>query len=197
MAGLTALLIATPLGLPWLIAICVIPIGAGGSLAMPSVTSVVLEGVPAHQAGTASAVFNTFRPVGGAVAIAVFGALIDNPDTIDRGLRLSLGIAAVLILLAALNSLRTGHAPRSRCKNRWTIGSSALPGVVDVHTTRIDGLAVCAEHLERPFLLHVVNDVDVAGLELLGPVVAYRSFVERRDLLELGTGTSDHHRADA
>lgn len=36
----------------------------------------------------------------------MFGALIANPDTIDRGLRLSLGIAAVLILLAALNSLR-------------------------------------------------------------------------------------------
>ena len=73
---------------------------------MPSVTSVVLDGVPAHQAGTASAVFNTFRQVGGAVAIAVFCALIANPDTIDRGLRLSLGIAATLIFLAALNSLQ-------------------------------------------------------------------------------------------
>lgn len=84
-AGLTAVLIATPLGLSWLIALCVIPISAAGSLAMPSVTSLVLEGVPAHQAGTASAVFNTFRQVGGAVAIAAFGALIANPDTIDRG----------------------------------------------------------------------------------------------------------------
>ena len=104
--GLVAMLLVAPLGNPWLMAICVTPIGAGGSLAMPSVTSVVLEGVPAHQAGTASAVFNTFRQVGGAVAIAVFGALIANPDTIDTGLRLSLGIAATLILLAALNSLR-------------------------------------------------------------------------------------------
>lgn len=104
--GLTALLITAPLGLPWLMAICIIPIGAGGSLAMPSVTSVVLEGVPAHQAGTASAVFNTFRQVGGAVAIAVFGALIADPDHIDRGLRLSLGIAALLVVLAALNSAR-------------------------------------------------------------------------------------------
>jgi len=109
--GLTAMLVTAPLGLPWLMAICIIPIGAGGSLAMPSVTSVVLEGVPAHQAGTASAVFNTFRQVGGAVAIAVFGALIAGPDHIDRGLRLSLGIAAFLILLAALNSLRI--RPRS------------------------------------------------------------------------------------
>lgn len=104
--GLVALAITTPLGLPLLTAACVIPIGAGGSLAMPSVTSVVLEGVPAEQAGTASAVFNTFRQVGGAVAIAVFGALIANPDHIDRGLRLSLGSAALLLLLAALNSLR-------------------------------------------------------------------------------------------
>jgi hypothetical protein len=36
----------------------------------------------------------------------VFGALIADPDHIDRGLRLSLGIAAVLIFLAAVNSLR-------------------------------------------------------------------------------------------
>ncbi|HET9127439.1 MAG TPA: MFS transporter [Propionibacteriaceae bacterium] len=104
--GLTAMLILAPLGHPWLISICIMPIGAGGSVAMPSVTSVVLDGVPAHQAGTASAVFNTFRQVGGALAIAVFGALIASSDTIDTGLRLSLGIAAALILLAALNSLQ-------------------------------------------------------------------------------------------
>jgi len=43
---------------------------------MPAITGVVLDGVDPHQAGTASAVFNTFRQVGGAVAIAVFGSLI-------------------------------------------------------------------------------------------------------------------------
>ena len=104
--GLAAMLVIAPLGNPWLIALCVIPIGAGGALAMPSVTGVVLEGVPAHQAGTASAMFNTFRQVGGAVAIAVFGALIADPDHVVAGLRLSLGIAATLLLLAALSSLR-------------------------------------------------------------------------------------------
>jgi DHA2 family methylenomycin A resistance protein-like MFS transporter len=104
--GLVAVLVIAPLGNPWLIALCVIPIGAGGALAMPSVTGVVLEGVPAHQAGTASAVFNTFRQVGGAVAIAVFGALIADPAHVVGGLRLSLGIAATLLLLAALSSLR-------------------------------------------------------------------------------------------
>ncbi|MBP2416864.1 MFS transporter [Microlunatus capsulatus] len=104
--GLTAMLLVAPLGHPLLIAACVIPVGAGGALAMPSVTGVVLEGVPAQQAGTASAVFNTFRQVGGAVAIAVFGALIADPDQVVPGLRLSLGIAAGLLVLAAVSSLR-------------------------------------------------------------------------------------------
>jgi len=104
--GLVLMLVIAPLGNPVLIALCLIPIGAGGALAMPSVTGVVLEGVPGRQAGTASAVFNTFRQVGGAVAIAVFGALIANPDQVVSGLRVSLGIAAALLLLAALHSLR-------------------------------------------------------------------------------------------
>jgi DHA2 family methylenomycin A resistance protein-like MFS transporter len=78
---------------------------------MPSVTGVVLEGVPGRQAGTASAVFNTFRQVGGAVAIAVFGALIADPDHVVTGMQLSLGIAATLLFLAALSSLRI--EPRS------------------------------------------------------------------------------------
>lgn len=109
--GLVGLAIAVPLGQALLIAACLVPIGAGGALAMPSVTGVVLEGVPAAQAGTASAVFNTCRQVGGAVAIAVFGAMVATPGHVVGGLRLSLGIAAVLLLLAALSSLRI--QPRS------------------------------------------------------------------------------------
>ncbi|GAA3641267.1 MFS transporter [Microlunatus ginsengisoli] len=104
--GLAAQVITAPLGSPILVALCLIPVGAGGALAMPSVTGVVLEGVPGRQAGTASAVFNTFRQVGGAVAIAVFGAMIADPDQVVGGLRLSLGIATTLLLLAALSSLR-------------------------------------------------------------------------------------------
>jgi DHA2 family methylenomycin A resistance protein-like MFS transporter len=103
--GLVALLLTTGAGRPLVTALCLVPIGLGGSVAMPSVTGVVLAGVPLDRAGTASAVFNTFRQVGGAVAIAVFGALIARPD-VTAGVRTSLGIAAALLLLAALNSLR-------------------------------------------------------------------------------------------
>lgn len=104
--GLVALLATARVGSPLLVALCLIPIGAGGSLAMPSVTGVVLDGVAPERAGTASAVFNTFRQVGGAVAIAVFGALIGDPNTFLSGMRISLGVAAVLLLMTALLSLQ-------------------------------------------------------------------------------------------
>jgi DHA2 family methylenomycin A resistance protein-like MFS transporter len=104
--GLVALLATVHLKSVPLVALCVIPIGAGGSLAMPAVTGVVLDGVDPHQAGTASAVFNTFRQVGGAVAIAVFGSLIAGSKTFLPGARVSLAIAAVLLLITALVSLQ-------------------------------------------------------------------------------------------
>jgi DHA2 family methylenomycin A resistance protein-like MFS transporter len=104
--GLTALLATVHLRSVMLVALCVIPIGAGGSLAMPAVTGVVLDGVNPGQAGTASAVFNTFRQVGGAVAIAVFGSLIAASPTFLPGMKASLAIAAALLLGTALLTMQ-------------------------------------------------------------------------------------------
>jgi MFS transporter, DHA2 family, methylenomycin A resistance protein len=104
--GLVALLATAPLKSAVLVAVCVIPVGAGGALAMPAVTGVVLDGVAPPQAGTASAVFNTFRQVGGAVAIAVFGSLIAGSKSFLPGLQASLAIAAAVLLTTALISLR-------------------------------------------------------------------------------------------
>jgi DHA2 family methylenomycin A resistance protein-like MFS transporter len=104
--GLAALLATVHLKSALLVAVCVIPIGAGGSLAMPAVTGVVLDGVSPNQAGTASAVFNTFRQVGGAVAIAVFGSLIAGSKTFLPGVQASLAIATILLLITALISLQ-------------------------------------------------------------------------------------------
>lgn len=103
--GLVAMLVSAPMGSPLLVAIFLILTGAGGSIAMPQVTSVVLASVPSERAGTASAVFNTFRQVGGAVAIAVFGALIARPDAFISGMQTSFTIAAAVLLAAALASL--------------------------------------------------------------------------------------------
>jgi MFS transporter, DHA2 family, methylenomycin A resistance protein len=109
--GLVGLVLTAQLGSPLLVALLTIPIGAGGSLAMPPVTGVVLAGVGADLAGTASAVFNTFRQVGGAVAIAVFGAFVADPGSFVTGLRISFVVAAALLLATALLSLRIRRAP--------------------------------------------------------------------------------------
>jgi DHA2 family methylenomycin A resistance protein-like MFS transporter len=110
--GLVALLLAAPIGSPVLVAGLLALIGPGGSIAMPAVTSVVLDSVPAERAGTASAVFNTFRQVGGAVAIAIFGGLLASAGSFVGGLQISFTIAAALLLLTALLSLRVrAHPP--------------------------------------------------------------------------------------
>ena len=110
--GLVALLITAPLGSAVLTAILLVFIGPGGSVAMPAITGVVLDSVPSERAGTASAVFNTFRQVGGAVAIAVFGTLLVTSDSFVTGMQTSLVIAASLLLVTAVVSLRIrSHRP--------------------------------------------------------------------------------------
>ena len=108
--GVTGIASTASLGLPWLTAAFVVPVGAGGSIAMPAATSLVLATVPADRAGTASAVFNTFRQVGGALAIAVFGALLAGPRGFVIGMQTSLAIAALVVLVTML-ALRRGWVP--------------------------------------------------------------------------------------
>jgi DHA2 family methylenomycin A resistance protein-like MFS transporter len=104
--GLLGMILIAPLGIPWLIAPCMVFTGAGGSVAMPPTTSLVLASVSPARAGTASAVFNTFRQVGGAVAIAVFGALIADPAGFVTGMRTSFVVAGAAVVVAAGASLR-------------------------------------------------------------------------------------------
>jgi MFS transporter, DHA2 family, methylenomycin A resistance protein len=104
--GLTGMVLTAPLGSPLLTTLLIIPIGAGGSLAMPPTTGLVLASAAPERAGTASAVFNTFRQVGGAVAIAIFGALIADRSHFIAGLQASLTIAAVLLLATVTISVR-------------------------------------------------------------------------------------------
>jgi sugar phosphate permease len=74
--------------------------------AHPPTTAVLLDAVPAGRAGTASAVFNTSRQIGGALAVAVFGALLASTGGFVVGLRLSLIIAAVVAALVAATATR-------------------------------------------------------------------------------------------
>ena len=100
-----AILAATPATTPaWALGILMMLVGLGGPLIIPPVTAVLLNSVRSDQAGTASGVFNTSRQIGGALAVAVFGALVGHGDFI-HGLRVSLLIAAATALAAAGASL--------------------------------------------------------------------------------------------
>ncbi|WP_318216658.1 MFS transporter [Streptomyces sp. SCL15-6] len=104
-----ALLASVPV---WASALLLIPVGMAGPLVMPPTTALLLEPVPAEQTGTASGVFNTSRQIGGALAVAVFGALISGTAGFQHGLRVSLALAAAIALLAALATGRLGAARR-------------------------------------------------------------------------------------
>jgi MFS transporter, DHA2 family, methylenomycin A resistance protein len=105
MAADLALLAATAAtAAPLTVAVLMLPVGLAGPLVMPPVTTVLLNSVPDALAGTASGVFNISRQLGGALAIAVFGTLLAQPAGFIHGLRLSLLIAAVVAIGAAVAS---------------------------------------------------------------------------------------------
>ena len=89
-----------------LLSALMILVGLAGPLVVPPVMALLLQAVPARRAGVASGVFNTSRQVGGALAIAVFGTLVASRATFLPGLRVSLLIAAGVVLAAAAVSVR-------------------------------------------------------------------------------------------
>jgi DHA2 family methylenomycin A resistance protein-like MFS transporter len=104
-AGLLSLCLAVAGAPVWLVAALTVLIGFGASLAVPTLTALLVTSVPAERAGTASGVLNTCRQVGGALAVAVFGALVANPATFLPGLQASLVAAAMVLLVTAGASL--------------------------------------------------------------------------------------------
>lgn len=109
MATAFVVLAALPATTPvWLLAIVLIPVGINGPLSMQPTTGVLLSSVPPQRAGIASGVFNTSRQIGGALAVAVFGALISTGHAgFQGGLRTSMLIAAAMALAAAVANMQT------------------------------------------------------------------------------------------
>jgi MFS transporter, DHA2 family, methylenomycin A resistance protein len=87
------------------VAMLMVLVGLAGPLVMPPMTGLLLNSVPGSLAGTASGLFNTSRQVGGALAVAVFGALLAHEATFMQGLRTSLLLAAGVAVVAAAASV--------------------------------------------------------------------------------------------
>jgi EmrB/QacA subfamily drug resistance transporter len=101
-----AVLAMLPASAPlWSLSAGMLVVGVAGPLTMPPMMGALLNSVPDYRSGTASGVFNTSRQIGGALAIAVFGALLADQGTFMQGLRISLLIAAVVAIIAAAGSL--------------------------------------------------------------------------------------------
>ncbi|MFE4683966.1 MFS transporter [Streptomyces sp. NPDC056721] len=97
----------------WLFVALMVPVGSGGGLAVPALTSLLLDHVPAERAGTASGVLNTSRQVGGALAVAVFGATVAGRSGFLPGMDASLLIAAAAVLITTAASFLLKPASRS------------------------------------------------------------------------------------
>jgi MFS transporter, DHA2 family, methylenomycin A resistance protein len=97
--GLVALAVATAGPDRLVAAVALIPVGVGLGFALPSLTVMLLDAIPAEQAGLAAGMLNSSRQAGGTLAVAVFGALIANRASFASGMRDSMLAAAVLLLI--------------------------------------------------------------------------------------------------
>src|SRR5579859_1922587 len=99
-----------------LLAAALVPAGTGLGFAVPSVIVVLLEAIPADQAGMAAGLLNSSRQVGGTLAVAVFGALIAHRTSFLPGMRASVLIAVVVLAVAAAAAvtLPRGSSPARR-----------------------------------------------------------------------------------
>jgi DHA2 family methylenomycin A resistance protein-like MFS transporter len=99
-AMLSQLGYATPY-IAMLVPFIVLPAGMG--FAIPAMTAAVLSSVDRKRSGTASAVLNASRQTGGAIGVAIFGALVGNtPVQIVQGLKLASLTSLALLFIATL-----------------------------------------------------------------------------------------------
>jgi MFS transporter, DHA2 family, methylenomycin A resistance protein len=80
--------------------IALVPAGAGLGFALPSLTFLLLDSLPASQAGLAGGLFNAGRQTGGALAVATFGTLVSG--SFLTGMRVSMLISAALLLVSTV-----------------------------------------------------------------------------------------------
>lgn len=74
-----------------------LPLGIG--FAVPMMTAALLATVPRPRAGVASGVLNAMRQVGGAIGVALFGALMAGPYS---GIGYDFMAAAIMLIIAAV-----------------------------------------------------------------------------------------------
>ncbi|MGV9341983.1 MFS transporter [Streptomyces sp. NPDC003688] len=90
-------------------ALLLVPLALGCALAIPALTAVMLDAVPAGRAGLAAGVLNAARQVSGGLGIAVFGALMAGGFV--TGLRTGVAVCVAALLVALALSFRLAGRP--------------------------------------------------------------------------------------
>ncbi|MFD8914062.1 MFS transporter [Streptomyces sp. NPDC059575] len=90
-------------------ALLLVPLALGCALAIPALTAVMLDAVPAGRSGLAAGVLNAARQVSGGLGIAVFGALMAGGFV--TGLRAGLAVCVAALLVALALSFRLAGRP--------------------------------------------------------------------------------------
>jgi EmrB/QacA subfamily drug resistance transporter len=99
--------------------------GAGMALAMTPTTAAAMSSVPVDKAGVGSAVLNSMRQVGGALGVAVMGAILGSyisvgpldprwPGQFVNGFQAALHVAAGIAFIAAIVAVVTVRKVRHR-----------------------------------------------------------------------------------
>jgi EmrB/QacA subfamily drug resistance transporter len=85
---------------PWEVALTSGIFGLGLGMAYSAMSSLIVQGVPAHQTGAASGMSVNIRTIGGAIGTAVFSAIVTS-NTGQQGFPTEAGYTAGFVVLAA------------------------------------------------------------------------------------------------
>jgi DHA2 family methylenomycin A resistance protein-like MFS transporter len=98
-----------------------VPAGTGLGFALPSLTFLLLDSLPASRAGLAGGLFNAGRQTGGALAVATFGALVSG--SFMTGMRVSMLISAALLSVSTVAAFAVFR--RRALSPAWTVGGQS------------------------------------------------------------------------
>ncbi|WP_310739271.1 MFS transporter [Microbispora sp. H10830] len=115
--GAACLALVTPTGPYAALLPALLGLGLGMGLLTASVVAAALRAGPPSRPGLSSGVNNTARQAGGALGVAVLGAIVQDPADAVRftaGLRWAGGLSALLWIAAIVITLRTVPGPEDR-----------------------------------------------------------------------------------
>ena len=121
MLPLTRLSADTPF---WLLSVCYVLFGFGFAMVNSPITNTAVSGMPREQAGVAAAIASTSRQVGGALGVAVLGAVVSSATGGDFATRsragwwIVAGLGAVVLILGLVTTGRWARSTTERVAPR-------------------------------------------------------------------------------